>query len=266
MDVLQSLVGVNMRFNKIAYDLVFTHCFALLTWSSDDVILPEKLPNLQSFSLKCDCETFLYDELILPLLHRMLHLEEPALYLVLSMQIFLDGNNFKKNIINHLSRLKKVLIFDNKVICCVDYFRENGLCQCHIYSYPYSLTHYRRIANSFPGGFFKCVRQVSLSDECPFEHEFFLRIAQSFPCLKTLSVTDWKAQKHKHCRTRNGNDKRQSIIEYPHLANLDLLCVHVDYVTQFLDNKKTSIPNNLSVCVDYRSLRKATHNFTRDTS
>jgi hypothetical protein len=56
--------------------------------------------------------------------------------------------------------------------------------QCHIYSYPYEWKCYKNITNNFPGGLFKCVYEVSLFDERPFEHEFFLQIAQSFPFMK----------------------------------------------------------------------------------
>ncbi|CAF4684620.1 unnamed protein product, partial [Rotaria sp. Silwood2] len=51
--------------------------------------------------------------------------------------------------------------------------------ECHIYSYPYKFNVYKNITNNFPGGLYKCVREMSLMDERPFEHEFFLRIAQS---------------------------------------------------------------------------------------
>ena len=49
-----------------------------------------------------------YDELIVPLLHRMLNLEKLSLYLVTSVRkTFIDGNDLKKNIINHMPRLNK---------------------------------------------------------------------------------------------------------------------------------------------------------------
>jgi len=41
----------------------------------------------------------------------------------------------------------------------------------------YSLTYYDNITNNFPGGLFKYVVEISLYDERPFEHEFFLRIS-----------------------------------------------------------------------------------------
>ncbi|CAF3382157.1 unnamed protein product, partial [Rotaria sp. Silwood2] len=235
-----------------------------------------------------------FADLIVPLLHRMLNLEELALYIVLkSNEIFIDGNSLTKNIINPLSRLHKFMFnirsilylhnkpslpsneeifrtftnFTNtKVISCVDYFRRNDTGQCHIYSYPYTMQHYRSITNSFSGGLFKCVREVSLFDEHPFEHEFFLKLAQSFPFLKTLSVNNWKAQKYKNCQILNYNNQHFSIIKYPYLTKLIFPSAHDDYVEQFLDDTKTSISNNISLFVHYHPLRKATHNFSRVTT
>ncbi|CAF4677623.1 unnamed protein product [Rotaria sp. Silwood1] len=136
----------------------------------------------------------------------MLNLEELALYFFTSTEIFIDGNNLKKNIIDHLPRLNKFLFnicstiylrdqatylpsneeiqqtfinfMNNKIITCVDYFPKQYSGQCRIYSYPYTMNYYRKITNNCPGGLFKYVCEVSLFDESPFKHEFFLRIAQ----------------------------------------------------------------------------------------
>ncbi|CAF5226773.1 unnamed protein product, partial [Rotaria magnacalcarata] len=70
---------------------------------------------------------------------------------------------------------------NNEIVSYVDYFPEAGETHCHIYSYPSSMEYYDHATNNFPGGLFKYVRVVSLVDEHPFEHEFFLQIVQSFP-------------------------------------------------------------------------------------
>jgi hypothetical protein len=131
---------------------------------------------------------------------------------------FINGNNLKENIICHIPQLKKFTFnirsiwFDSpmnipsnediqqtfkdfkdmRIISCVDYFQEREYSQCLVYSYPYKLEHYREITNHFPGGLFRCVREVLLYDEYPFEHEFFLRIAQSFPLVERLTVINKK--------------------------------------------------------------------------
>jgi hypothetical protein len=137
----------------------------------------------------------------------MLNLEKIDLCLVGSVTGFIDGNELRTNIINHMLQLNKFVFNirstillpneielpsnediqntfkdfkDDQIISCVDYFQESRYVQCHIYSYPYKIMHYKNITNNFPDGLFKYVRIVSLFDERPFEHEFFLRISQSF--------------------------------------------------------------------------------------
>ncbi len=57
-----------------------------------------------------------------------------------------------------------------------------------------SIIHLHNQINScvsyFPGEILKCVREVSLFDECPFKRDVFLRIAQSFPFINRLCVTN----------------------------------------------------------------------------
>ncbi|CAM4751549.1 unnamed protein product [Rotaria magnacalcarata] len=96
--------------------------------------------------------TWYYDELILPLIYRMSNLEElGSSFTTTVKEIFIDGNNLKQNILNHMSRLKhftfdirSVMFIKNqmslpskediqetfidwqytKIISCVDYFLD----------------------------------------------------------------------------------------------------------------------------------------------
>ena len=154
----------------------------------------------------------------------MLYLEKLDLHLnnVVRDKGLISGNTLKENIINYMPQLNKftfnIRLFnhisnqinlpsnediqytfkhfkDNQIISCVDYFEKRQCSCCHIYSYPYRMEYYDNITNNFPGGLFKCVREVSLFDEHPFEHEFFLRISQSFPFVEKLSLMNFKPQK-----------------------------------------------------------------------
>jgi hypothetical protein len=154
----------------------------------------------------------------------------------------------------------------NQVICCVDYFSESENGQCHIHSCPYIWKEYNNITNHFPGGLFKCVREISLFDERPFEHEFFLRISQSFPLMEILTLINQKQQKNKQCKKSKDDNQHLSIIKYPHLTELHLREVHEDYIEQFLVHTKTCLPNNVYLFTDHQLLIKVTHNFTRDTT
>ncbi|CAF2971578.1 unnamed protein product [Rotaria sp. Silwood2] len=251
------------------------------------------LPNLKCFSLSCNLGTNYYDELILPLLHRMSNLEQLGLYVAIFIDTtFIDGNHLKKNIINRMSRLNQFKFYirsfmhirnqvnfpstediqrtfidfpnNNNIISYVDYFSEAKQSQCHIYSYPSFMPYYGNITNNFPGGLFKYVRVVSLFDEHPFEHEFFLLIQESFPFMEQLSVANYKSQNHKQSYESNNDNRNLSLIEYSFLGELVILNVHDDYIEQFLFNTKTYLQNNVLLHIKYESLKRVTHNFTRE--
>jgi hypothetical protein len=222
----------------------------------------------------------------------MINLKKLALYITIDrVETFIDGNDFK-NIIKHLKQLNTFIFNirssisldhavqlpsneqiqdtftnfkDNQIISCVDYFSKKRTGQCHIYSCPYTMSYYHGITNNFPGGLFKCVREISLFDERPFEHEFFIRIAQSFPSIEKLSLSNRKPQKHKEYQNSKDDNKHFPVIEYPRLTELEFTNVHKDYLELFLDHTKTSLPNNIFLSPDYGPLRKATHNFKRDS-
>ncbi|CAF3965460.1 unnamed protein product, partial [Rotaria sp. Silwood2] len=252
-----------------------------------EVIKEKKsLPNMKCFSLMCKSEILCYNKSIVSLLQRMTNLEELALYIFVGQRTCLDGNCLKNDIINHLPRLNKFTfnirsfiydldqadllsneyiqdtfkgLGDIQVISCVDYFPKQRTGQCHFYSYPYTLTYYNNITNNFTDGLFKFVREVSLFDEHPFEHEFFIRIARAFPLLENLSMINQTQQKQK----LNNNNEHLSIIEYLHLNQLRFIDTHDDYVEQFLVNTNTCLPKNIRLFIHYDSLKRVTNNFTR---
>ncbi|CAF1019718.1 unnamed protein product [Rotaria sordida] len=251
------------------------------------------LPILKYFSLSCKNETFNYDELILPLLYRMSNLEKLSLYLVVFInKTFIDGNHLKKTIIYRMPNLNQFTFYirsliytgnklnlpstediqrtfidfqNNIIISYVDYFPETEKGRCHIYSYPFLMPYYVDITNSFPGGLFNYVRAVSLRDEHPFEHDFFLRIVRSFPFMEELTVFNRKPQNHKQSYELNNTNRNSSIIEYSFLSELDFLNVHDDYIEEFLFNTKSYFQNVL-LRIKCESLQRVTHNFTRDTT
>ncbi|CAF4909294.1 unnamed protein product [Rotaria sp. Silwood1] len=252
------------------------------------------LPNLKCFSLSCNGESYNYNETILPLLDRMFNLEELSLYLAVNVNgTFIDGNHLKRNIIDYMPRLNQFSFYlrsvmhirnqvnlpstedikrtfidfsDHEIISYVDYFREAEQGRCHIYSYPSFMPYYGGISNNFPGGLFKYVRAVSLYDEQPFDHEFFLRIVQSFPLMEKLALTNKKPQNWKQSYSSNNNNENLSVIEYSCLNELVIIDVHDDYIEEFLIDTKTYLPKNVFLSIKYESLKRVTHNFARDAT
>jgi len=233
-------------------------------------------------------KTSVYDELVLQCLHRMSNLEKLDLCIdVEDRKIFFDGNDLKMNIINHMPQLNKFTFSicslsnfyneinlpsnedlqktfsdfnDKQIIHWTDYFPEQKQGYCHIYSYPYKLEYYNEITNNFPGGIFKYVRRVSLYDERPFEHQFFLRIQKSFPFMEELIVRNETRQINKQFR----KSKNLSIIKYPYLKELDLIQSCIDYYEQFLCDTVTYLSFDVRLFMDHELVTKVTRNFTRN--
>ena len=251
--------------------------------------------HLKCFSMTSSMGISYYEQLIVPLLHRMSNLEELILNLSIDRsspyKSFIDGNNLKNDIIRHMPKLNKFVFsiqsnlrlndlvhlptnddiqrtFKNlehqQIISYIDYFPNDKTGQCHIYSYPYTTNCLYRLTNNFPGGLFKFVHKVSLVDERPFEYEFFIRIAQAFPYLKILSIQNHSPQNRKQCQQSHKKHRNVPAIEYPHLITLSLSAAHDDYIEQFLVHTKTYLLNYISLSIDYYCLQRLTNNFTRD--
>ncbi|CAM4949990.1 unnamed protein product [Rotaria socialis] len=167
--------------------------------SPSEIENQRKIPNLKYFTLCCMARIWYCDESILPLIYRMSNLEELGLSFTTAVkETFVDGNDLKQNILNHMSQLKhftfdirSVMCINNEmnlpskediqrtfddfpyanIISCMDYFLEHKEGLCHIYSYPFLMRRFEDVTSNFPGGLYPYVRVVSLYDEHPCEHE-----------------------------------------------------------------------------------------------
>jgi hypothetical protein len=116
------------------------------------------------------------------------------------------------------------------------------------------------ISHSFPGGLFKNVSVLWMRDEYQsFEYSFFIKISQSFPLLRRLTITNRIEQKQK-------SKEVSSIIEFPHLIELDCRDAHINYVEQFLSNLNTYLPSLIKFHVQYEHLLTITENFTSNVT
>ncbi|CAF2126866.1 unnamed protein product, partial [Rotaria magnacalcarata] len=253
------------------------------------------IPNIKCFSVHCEQTTNVYHEIIVPFLRRMSNLEKLSLNLDISVRnTFIDGNDLKQNIINHLSLLKRFEFHicsniynsnqihlqskediqhtfrdfkDDQVISYIDHFEEREWRLCHIYLNPEKLRYYYLVTNHFPGGLFTCVRKITLKEEHPFEHEFFLRIAQSFPFITFLTIENSKSQNNKLSKESENNNQVCSTIKYPYLTALTLYFAHDDYIEEFLIHTKICLPDNtVHINIYLEQLERVTYNFTRDAT
>jgi hypothetical protein len=130
--------------------------------------------------------------------------------------------------------------------------------RCHIDSLPYQFKTYHFLNNSFQGGIFVNVQFLLMTDFCPFEHNFFKVISQSFPLLKKMDIMNKEPQKDKQ--------KSLSLMKFSSLIYLNLQGAHADYAEQFLIDKYCHLPCLLNLNIDYESLVLVTNNFTNDAT
>jgi hypothetical protein len=135
----------------------------------------------------------------------------------------------------------------------------------HIFTLPFEFIELMSIGNIFPNIIFNYVIELWVHDVVPFEHEFFLRIAQAFPLLKILSVSDFSPLSY-NVKKSSDNIQSYQIVEYPHLTLLDVTRAGVNYIEQFLNETKTHLPSLAQLNVFYEKLRIITENFTREAT
>ncbi|CAF1128894.1 unnamed protein product [Adineta steineri] len=241
------------------------------------------LLNIRCFSLTSSKSTSEYDNSILPLVHRMIYLEKLTLCLsVHRISTFIDGFHFKNEIFRHLPQL---LTFDFEITTFVEsieqtnYESENtfidtrynqaifyidcdpyGGARSHLFSLPYTINETLHLSSNFPGASLSNVRSLTLIDmHYSFEHQFFIKIAQSFPYLTDLCICNQEPQQYKQLN-------QSSIIEFPYLNNLTFILSHIDYPEHFLVDKNIILPHLIYLVISYEHLKIVTENFTRDTT
>jgi hypothetical protein len=141
---------------------------------------------------------------------------------------------------------------------------QGDIAACSIFSLPFEFDYLKHLGNKFPNIVFSYVTFLLVEDTNPFKHEFFIRIARSFPLLKYLRIYNRESQVLDDLMTfSSDNCQLHSIIEYLHLTRLDVRYAHRDYVEQFLNETKAFIPCLTVFEVDVDHLKAVTKDFTR---
>jgi hypothetical protein len=222
----------------------------------------------------------------------MLNLEELTLSIIVGNRTtFIDGTCIYNEILVYMPRLNKFnfcictnmaihhlihrlskddiqrtftnIIFE-QVECIVNYSYTGAI--CHVFSLPFMFNYLNYIGNTFPTIIFTYVRSLQVEDNVPFEHEFFIRIAWSFPLLEQLSIINLERQSSIPKKLNCDNNQLYSIVKYPYLISLYIYTVHKDYVEQFLNDTKTHLPRLTKLTIRYDKLQIVTENFTRDST
>jgi len=239
--------------------------------------------SLTTFSCLCD----IYDTQILPLVRRMVNLEELTLYIKIEYRTtVIDGIHIYNEILVHLPRLH-IFNFCISINIHMDYFvhylSQNDIQQtfskikhqkmdyivnyrhdiaiCHVFSLPFMFDYLEPIGNTFPSIIFNHVTKLTVYDKVPFRHEYFHRIAWSFPLLKHLWVINYEPQSSKLDKLNSNYNQLYSIVKYPYLISLRLDTAYIHYIDQFLNETKTHLPCLTKLRIDYNGLTMVTRYF-----
>ncbi|CAF3665173.1 unnamed protein product [Rotaria sp. Silwood1] len=251
------------------------------------------LPNLKCFSLTTSyCSTDIYDTQILSLFRRMLNLEELTLYITIKNRTTLiDGIHISNEILVHMPRLHIFNFcistninmnhlghylskddiqrtFTNTIYRQVDCIINNGygITTYCVFSLPFMFNCLESIGNTFPNIIFSNVIRLTVNDIVPFKHEFFHRIAWSFPLLKHLWVINRESQGSKSDKLKFNYHQFYPIVKFPYLISLRLDTAYIHYTDQFLNETKTHLPCLTKLTVCYNDLYMVTTNFRRGTT
>jgi len=223
----------------------------------------------------------------------MSHLEELTLYLrILGGQVLIDGTHLHNKILIHMPRLHTFTFYISnqnviansalrlsnydiertftstqyqQMACMVDYFDPCKFI-CHVFSLPFQFDRLDNITNKFPNIVFNYVTHLMVHDKVGFKHEFFIRVARSFPLLKYLTINNIRPPFWKFQEPPPVDNNPYLIVEYPHLISLDLIDADSYYLDQFLNETKTYLPHLTELKVMYDLLKDVTENFTRDAT
>jgi hypothetical protein len=214
-------------------------------------------------------------------------LEKLTLYLrIIKRDRFINGTHVENEILAHMPQLNSFIFYictyiDNvdlvhnlsgediqrifinieqqHVGSVVNYITRETVA-CSSFSIPFTFDRLEGIGNTFPSITFSYVTYLFVQDVIPFNHEFFIRVARAFPLLKTFRILNYDSQSLCNLTNNHSNE----IAQYTHLIYLDMFCASINYLEQFLNERKTYVPCLTKLKVIYNNLRIVTNNFTRE--
>ncbi|CAF1319055.1 unnamed protein product [Adineta steineri] len=259
-----------------------------------------KLPKLKYFSLTSFSFTCDFDEYIIPLLRRMINLEELILFLSIINRTAstFSGIALYNQVLVHMSHLNKFVFSINTGVCIMnneinipsdediqDSFigREYGQVGSYVHFEPRTPVDTTTDIEQA-----KAVVKFHIYS-LPYQFESFFHLNNSFRGgmfvnVRYLVMTDSFPFEHeffkitsdsfpflKNLKIYNWKPQKKkqhpsTLINFPHLNVLNLVSAHHDYAEQFLVDTNTHLPCLLDLCITYESLDVVTNNFTNDTT
>ena len=150
-----------------------------------------------------------------------------------------------------------------EVFCMVDNLASKKLI-CRSFTLLFKFHRLEYIGRNIPNVIFESVTYLKLWDSYPFKYEFFVRLAQAFPFLKSLSISKLHPPFLKFSKSNLAVKDWFALVQYPYLISLDIerACCH--YVECFLNEAKAYLLRLTELTIFYEDLVMATNNFTTD--
>ncbi|CAF3298751.1 unnamed protein product [Rotaria sp. Silwood2] len=272
LDVLYSLQGANQRINKIIKDPIFTNRLTFVKWLSDsfidliccDVIvdrlclqiLPEIHHKIKWLDLESSSMTHVLYAAHYPNLHSLglYYIHEESLRCLFTDETFSPGT-FKKQITTLL-----ITIDNNKETREIVHYTNHRIKK-----------RLRLFFDDPPPPTFRSSTLLKLSVRLQGIDDCLHLLDGRFNQLHTVYVDLLNLHcsheiQNQQFHELSNNNENLSVIKYSVLNELIIIDVHDDYIEEFLLDTTTNLPNNIFLCVKYESLKRVTHNFTRDAT
>lgn len=255
---------------------------------------------MKHFSLICYAHTICYDQLILPLLRRMINLEQLTLFvsIVRTDKNYIDGIQLHDDILIHMAQLKKFTfnIVTNIIKKNVDLILSSNQTIQHSFiqrQYEQVVSYIEDYPGETANQSHLCSLPYEFSSRChihslPYTFDSFYYLTNSFPGgifhhVQWLLMTDLRSFEHQffqiisqsfphlkqliivNMEPQQEKQQLRTLIRFSQLRCLRLDCAHVDYAEQFL-GQYCHLPRLLNLNITYDSLMLVTKNFTNDVT
>ena len=132
----------------------------------------------------------------------------------------------------------------------------------HFFTLPAEFTSMMQLGRDFPETRFRHVVLLWVSNEGPFDHGFFVRVARCFPVLRLFHVEEGYAELE-HPADFHRPTHPDQVIEFPLVDSLHLYTATRHGIEQMLNENLTRLPRLARLTIISKDLSTVTQNFTR---
>ena len=148
---------------------------------------------------------------------------------------------------------------------CMTHYCTSIHMMCHVFSLPYTFDFLHMCGKNFPRIIFVNVINLVVWEYTPLEYDFFLRVTQSFPLLRTLTIENGESDRDQ-INDDDAANQFNFVVEFPYLRTLHVSHAHIVYIEQLLHYSATHLSQLIEFKINYHHLKIVTNHFTRDAT